>query len=750
MTQWERPIVTGNDFIVSAKFPSNRVNPNVLHQKHGRPPNAIGSFGFGGLLCSVRGTSNIVFAQKVCNIAPSSTIVGLETNKYAHGIVGPLTLADQASVASLINTNIRRNQTDYLWSLIRIVSESKGTLRSSRGVNDPQSPESSILNLLLDTEAENALSAVINPLQPTMDEKSHDIELLLVRGKREEAVDQAIIAGKFALAILIATMCSRDTYFRACRTYAQRIESPSSPLHTLALLFSGQLQNENPSIWSGNVEYLRSTWKNHLAAIISNRMTGWVNLVNLLGDKMGDLNEDIAAHCCKMIAGKTPLEPKAANQMTLLGMTSLNSDDLVLGTDAALIAFSRTEAYEWAKRKGNPSASFKCLSSFKLMYAMILAEYGFIDAAKRYVEAIKISIDALPSDVRLAKLHPQSLTLALVMSDREHILATLGAFESRLYRRLYTETSTEFVDMDVPGDADNSFTTAVTTLTERPRDDSLLKSTRKGREKMKTMGMITEGIEPEKNEKSNMQRAASRAKAISGEAPPASTTKDESLRLNFAMNTKENMTSDSGKSFQHSETSSRPPAVPSYSETTHFANEKTTQPKPLATGDSGSLNVKPPLESNRTPSTSPSKVVPSPAPKSAPASLPVTPRSGSLLGIKNRLTRWLNPEATQADLGEGMQAYYDEDRKVWVFPGEDPDEVARPIGPPPTTQQQTSSPAPAPAPANDPLANLMAPPQRGPARSTLPKPTQGKLRNNFDKSGPPKFAVFQPAQDKPK
>lgn len=78
------------------------------------------------------------------------------------------------------------------------------------------------------------------------------------------------------------------------------------------------------------------------------------------------------------------------------------------------------------------------------------------------------------------------------------------------------------------------------------------------------------------------------------------------------------------------------------------------------------------------------------------------------------MNKWLNPDATTADLGEGMQAYYDEKRKVWVFPGEDPDEVAKPIGPPPTMsakslEEKEEPQAPTP---QDPLAAMMAPPKR--------------------------------------
>ena len=81
------------------------------------------------------------------------------------------------------------------------------------------------------------------------------------------------------------------------------------------------------------------------------------------------------------------------------------------------------------------------------------------------------------------------------------------------------------------------------------------------------------------------------------------------------------------------------------------------------------------------------------------------------------MTKWLNPEATTADLGEGMQAYYDEDKKVWVFPGEDPAEKAKPPPPPPTSMPAAEKQEEKPKPdmATDPLAAMMAPPQRTPA-----------------------------------
>ena len=125
-------------------------------------------------------------------------------------------------------------------------------------------------------------------------------------------------------------------------------------------------------------------------------------------------------------------------------------------------------------------------------------------------------------------------------------------------------------------------------------------------------------------------------------------------------------------------------------------------------------------------------------------------------GIKSKVTKWLNPDAHEADLGEKMEAYYDNERKVWVFPGENPEEVAKPIGPPPTPQTvQVATPTPpAHTMSNDPLAAMMAPPPRAPAGLA------GKARNapatpghripgmivpgSAPAAAPPTFAVFQP------
>jgi len=127
------------------------------------------------------------------------------------------------------------------------------------------------------------------------------------------------------------------------------------------------------------------------------------------------------------------------------------------------------------------------------------------------------------------------------------------------------------------------------------------------------------------------------------------------------------------------------------------------------------------------------------------------------------MTKWLNPDATTADMGEAMQAYYDEKRKVWVFPGEDPDEKAKPIGPPPmtptalATAPETQQTPTTPTTSSDPLAAMMAPPQRNPSslrRATPSGRTPGMRMPTGPgapppvTSPPPQFTVFKPKDEK--
>jgi Sec23-binding domain of Sec16 len=226
------------------------------------------------------------------------------------------------------------------------------------------------------------------------------VQYLLLRGERTNAVEVAMAIGDFATALLLASMCDTVTYKRVARKYAEHAYTTASPMYTTALLFSESLEapsSRRPMNWGVKPGELKNTWKTHLAAIISNRVNGWDKIVLSLGDRLYEIGNVNEAHFCYMVCGypiTKPTDTKA--RIALLGCKHSHPSNLVLFTDEALAAYERTEAYEWAKRKGNRNASLRSFQPFKLIYAMLLADIGQIDKSKSFLKSIRLSTGVMP------------------------------------------------------------------------------------------------------------------------------------------------------------------------------------------------------------------------------------------------------------------------------------------------------------------------------------------------------------------
>lgn len=265
------------------------------------------------------------------------------------------------------------------------------------------------------------------------------VQKKLAKGEREEAIDEAIASGEFAMALLVAAMCSREKYQYACRQYAEKVLKAGSPLHTLAMLYTGQLKppesGSSSSFWGGDPIELCRTWRIHLAAIISNRTAGWDRIVLSLGDRLLELGETHAAHFCYMVCGcavASPLRPDS--RLTLLGC-NLVPADVTLNTAGSIEAYTYTEAYEWAKRCGNPNAAIQSLQPFKLRYAMLLADLGYEEAALLYIKSILKCVGVHLADIPASDVPPGPLSLCILSADIDGMLASLSLFEKRLKSR---------------------------------------------------------------------------------------------------------------------------------------------------------------------------------------------------------------------------------------------------------------------------------------------------------------------------
>ena len=452
-TSWERPVA-------AAKPPSS-----YKSRKPGRPAHAVVSFGFGGRLCVLRpqpSKLNVLTIHRTFNVAPKECLTRIEQSKQQFGVVGPLNSSDNASVESYVAEKAS-NHDDLLWCLISIASKSSGRLRSSDGTNNANSPEVAVVSLLLDGTEEPVADEGKEFPPPsesgrTNGQSLNSVERLLLSGKREQAVEEAISCKNFTMALLVASLCSQAVYQHAAKCFADEVLSKGLPLHTIALLFAGQF---HPSSWDEVApEVLRRTWKRHLAAVISNRVEGWDETVLALGDRLMDLGDVMAAHVCFMVCGCSVGKPVShGSRLTLLGC-DLDILDLILQGSSSLEAFERTEAYEWAKRRGNPNASISSLQFFKIMYATLLADFGFVHSAKLYIDSVVDCMGFSLQDARMANSARGPFSLSMLTSDQNGLLAALGTFDERLSGPMNDAASVRSEE----NEADWSFVTAHTNI----------------------------------------------------------------------------------------------------------------------------------------------------------------------------------------------------------------------------------------------------------------------------------------------
>ena len=64
----------------------------------------------------------------------------------------------------------------------------------------------------------------------------------------------------------------------------------------------------------------------------------------------------------------------------------------MLMTPQSIQSFERSEAFEWARRRGNRKTSIPSLQPFKLRYAELLADFGYEDLAREYLLSIRSCI----------------------------------------------------------------------------------------------------------------------------------------------------------------------------------------------------------------------------------------------------------------------------------------------------------------------------------------------------------------------
>jgi hypothetical protein len=602
------------------------------------------------------------------------------------------------------------------------------------------------------------------------------VQSLLLRGNRVEAVEEAIACRDFATALLVASMCDPETYKRTAKAYAENVFVGGSPMHTIGMLFSGSVKVASHAapgnFWGIGAHELKTTWKMHLAAIISNRIVGWDLVALSLGDRLREIDEIQAAHFCYMICGCPVTDPmREDTRMSLLGCDHRVESNVTLMATTAIEAYDRTEAYEWAKRRGNKNAAIKSLQPFKVIFATLLTDFGLEDQARLYALGIRECSDIKPAAAA------KSLTgssLLQIFEDGDAFSSAFAELEKRLglddpqsemepvvaireevdmNHQSFVEEHRDVVNSTLnQTDNDATFVTAASNLMDNP---GFSMTPEKAELPATKPDFISSKVEPGED----LSR-----KPLSQFAP-----RNDTVQVNKAP---ELMPSKPIPSEADKKLTQVAPAMfmsPRTQETPNMLNG--LPPMQMQTPTQTPLAAVTPKESKqpieRAPNTAPSVLMGVKkdsmwGKKTAPSSGERTRSGGLISRIRTGLIKKFNPDATECALpDDDEKPYFNNELKVWVFPGEDPAEVAKPIAPPPMIPKAgDSAPAPEssrPAAVDDPLAAMMAPPTRKPAalrrlgapsaiQTGMMPPMPGMASPAAVGGAPPQFVIFTPAK----
>ena len=406
----------------------------------------------------------------------------------------------------------------------------------------------------------------------------------------------------------------------------------------------------------------------------------------------------------------------------------------MLMTPQSIQSFERTEAFEWSRRRGNRKTHIPSLQPFKFRYAELLADFGYEDLAREYLLSIRSCIGLDSGKGKGGKATtPTSGNLAYDLEFIESLkrlddricistgampslwesskdddtkagsLAAMGSIVKSVLGKKINADDVPLSDDKLPKQASEKQIVEEEIVDESPREVAQLSMPEK--QQQRQPNPIDDALEGGDESFITAKPSFDQTAVAVDDDPPISSPK---LINNSSID---------------APPSSAPPMFPM----DHTSNPKEEKKKETI--------LSTPIQASK-------KAGKEKAPVSEPPSelsifislLSITsmlPDIFFLMCLPTGSAGWLSSglkkaskllgrdpdsKAVVCDPGLAMEAYYDEKLKRWIFPGDDPAEVAKPLAPPPTIPKTTggpSTPAPSVAASNDPLAALMAPPPSG-------------------------------------
>eukprot|EP00884_Botryococcus_braunii_P015742 jgi/Botrbrau1/2851/Bobra.0036s0001.1 len=294
-----------------------------------------------------------------------------------------------------------------MWGLLRVMALNDGRLRPGPPPSKAKPGEPIEVQVAGVLTAVDPTSHAVVPEPWRGPAPSHhlpqlatEVQRLLLLGNRDEALQVATQGGLWGPALVIAYQQGPAAFAQAAGSMLSTCLLENSPLHTALSMMAGASDSLFPISGSVEAGYRAGLgeeqaglahWRSHLAVLGSNPTPGDEAVLFRLGDRLwAEANEAAAAQVCYLLAGQRPEPYSREARLCALGWDHRFSPR-AWGHPACL---QRTQVLEWAAPPG-PGGGWVTGMAYKLVYAVQLAEQGFVERALQYCKLLLDSINAV-------------------------------------------------------------------------------------------------------------------------------------------------------------------------------------------------------------------------------------------------------------------------------------------------------------------------------------------------------------------
>lgn len=237
----------------------------------------------------------------------------------------------------------------------------------------------------------------------------------LCSGDVPGALEDACKEGLWAHALALSRSVSPDAYDRVLTGFGAALAQPSTAAH--ASERPTELELGDPSVCAlillyevlgqGNIPDIQDTalpsWPAYVAlfaAVLraSEQRGLFYKFLEVLASGLARQGDIFGAHVCLLLTADRSLEPVDApsSLVCLLGVEHRSPKNFRFLLEP--VALQLSEAFEYAVRCGDADALCPTLQPFKLAHAMMLADIGLIEKARRYMTLLQAFVKAVPQN----------------------------------------------------------------------------------------------------------------------------------------------------------------------------------------------------------------------------------------------------------------------------------------------------------------------------------------------------------------